>query len=80
MKLWTGGRWSMIALVVVVGAAVAGIAYASIPDGSGVIHGCYSNKNGALRLIDTGAGGQCSDKETAVSWDQTVPSPENWHG
>jgi hypothetical protein len=32
MKLWTGGRWSMIALVVVVGAAVAGIAYASIPD------------------------------------------------
>ena len=34
--------------------AVAGIAYAAIPDSSGVIHGCYS-KTGALRVIDSSA-------------------------
>ena len=28
--------------------AAAGIAYAAIPDSSGVIHGCYATKDGSL--------------------------------
>jgi hypothetical protein len=36
----------------VIGLAAAGIAYASIPDANGVIHGCYSKDNGSLRAID----------------------------
>jgi len=47
--------------------AVAGIAYAAIPDSSGVIHGCYS-KTGALRVIDSTA--KCANGETALAWNQ----------
>jgi hypothetical protein len=74
MKKRRGGR--RLALLVVAAAAVGagvGIAYAAIPDGSGVIHGCYSNTSGALRVIDTGAGQRCSAAEKAVDWSQTGP-------
>jgi hypothetical protein len=55
--------------------AVGGIAYATIPDSSGVIHGCYANKGGSLRVIDTGVGGSCdTKKETALNWNQTGPT------
>ncbi|HST25942.1 MAG TPA: hypothetical protein VLJ76_08120, partial [Gaiellaceae bacterium] len=46
-------------VVVVVGLAAGGIAYASIPDSSGAIHGCFARsaapgaQPGALRVIDT---------------------------
>src|SRR5262245_28594382 len=33
-------------------ALAAGAAYAAIPDGSGVIHGCYDKVGGHLRLFD----------------------------
>lgn len=52
---------------------------ASIPDGSGVVHGCYSKsaapggQPGALRVIDTGLGQSCTLSESAVSWSQTGP-------
>ena len=32
---------------------VAGLAQATVPDSSGMIHGCYANKGGALRVIDS---------------------------
>lgn len=55
----------------------AGIAYASIPDGSGVIHACYQSPppaHGAnLQVIDTGAGGSCSGGMAALTWNQTGP-------
>jgi hypothetical protein len=55
--------------------AVAGIAYATIPDSGGVIHGCYTTKDGSLRVIDPGAGGACdAKKETALDWNQTGPT------
>ncbi len=58
-----------------VGLAAAGIAYAAIPDGTGVIHGCYANKGGSLRVIDTGLGQSCDSKnETSLTWSQTGPS------
>jgi len=73
MKLWTGRRLSLVALFVGVGVAAGGIAYASIPDSSGVIHGCFKATGGALRVIDTGAGGACNASERALDWNQAGP-------
>ena len=39
---------AIVALVV----ALAGVAYATIPDSGGVIHGCYLKAVGSLRVID----------------------------
>ena len=58
--------------------AAAGVR-ASIPDGGGVIHGCYSRSGapgsqpGALRVIHTGLGQTCTLSEGSVSWNQTGP-------
>jgi hypothetical protein len=60
---------SVAALVV----ALGGVAYAAIPDSSGVIHGCYLNKIGVLRVIDSEAGQKCSSFETPLNWNQTGP-------
>jgi hypothetical protein len=52
--------------------AGAGIAYASIPDSGGVIHGCYANKDGSLRVIDPASGGACdAKKETPLDWNRS---------
>jgi hypothetical protein len=56
------------------GALVAlggGIAYASIPDSSGAIHGCYKSQNGQLRVVDTAAGDHCLPSETSITFNQT---------
>jgi hypothetical protein len=45
----------------------AGVAWATIPDGSGTIHACYSTSDKSLRVIDTGA---CGKHEAPVSWSQ----------
>ena len=51
----------------------AGIAYSAIPDSNNVIHGCYINSSGALRVIDTDASGVCRVGETALDWNQQGP-------
>jgi hypothetical protein len=53
---------------------VGGVAYATIPDSNGTIHGCYSNKNGALRVID-GSSATCDKGETALSFHQFSGTP-----
>src|SRR5579862_404361 len=59
-------------------AGAGGVAYAShvteasIPDGNGVIHGCYNGK-GHLRVVDTDAGKTCHVGETALTWNQQGP-------
>lgn len=71
MRFLTNRGARVGALVVVVLALVAGgVAYASIPDSSGVIHGCYQKINGQLRVIDPGAGGACSSSESPLAWNQ----------
>lgn len=77
----TVGRRGFLVTVVVLGAlaGAAGIAYATIPDSGGVIHGCYQANNGQLRLIDpqgsaTTAPQSCKNNELAVSWSQTGPT------
>jgi Collagen triple helix repeat (20 copies) len=63
------------ALVVAVAAlviALGGVAYATIPDSSGVIHGCYGPL-GVLRVIDPSTGAHCTALETPIQWNQTGP-------
>lgn len=60
---------------IVAALAVSGIAYATIPDTTGVIHGCYAKSSGgstpgALRVVDTGLGQSCGLNEVALSWNQ----------
>jgi len=64
------------ALVVAIAAlvvALGGVAYATIPDSGGVIHGCYLKANGSLRVIDPSAGEKCTKREAAIQWSQTGP-------
>jgi len=60
-----------IALAVVVVAVVGGgIAYASIPDESGVIHGCRNKTSGVLRVIDSDQ--MCTPAESSLDWVQSA--------
>ncbi len=68
MKKWLG-----ITMIVAAAAIAAGVAYATIPDENGVIHGCL-NKAGVLRVVDTSAGGACSATETQLDWSQKGPA------
>lgn len=49
---------------------LASISFATIPDASGVIHGCYKRSNGNVRIIDPSAGDTCSNDEIAITWAQ----------
>jgi hypothetical protein len=59
----------MAAVAVVV--AAGGVALAAIPDSSGVIHSCYRNGNGRLRVVESVT--DCKKKETAISWNRRGP-------
>jgi len=61
-----------------------GVAYAAIPDASGVINACFkksgngdddegSGPKGSLRVIDTAKGETCKKNELALSWSQQGP-------
>jgi hypothetical protein len=60
-KFWLGGAIATVAL--------AGTAYAAIPGGDGVIHGCYAKSGGTLRVVDASVT-NCKAGETALDWDQ----------
>jgi hypothetical protein len=67
MKRMLRSRRALVALGVLVLATAGGVAWAAIPDTGGVIHACYLNRNGALRVIDPAAGDSCSARfETAI--------------
>src|SRR5262252_9037705 len=64
----------LAAVIAVIAAGVlTAVAYASIPDSSGVVHGCYLNSTGALRVIDTGVTSSCKVNEAALNWNQIGP-------
>ena len=61
------GLWLLVGASV--GAALAGgVAYASIPDSGGVIHGCYLNAIGTLRVIDSPNQSCNARLETQIQW------------
>ena len=58
--------------IVIAGAGGLGAAaYASIPDGQGVINACYNVHDGAVRVVDGPT--SCKNNEAALSWNQTGP-------
>ena len=64
---------SLIAVgVVATLAASVAIGMATIPDSAKVIHGCYSNSSGELRVIDSPRA-SCKRGETALAWNQQGP-------
>ena len=68
------GRRSLVILGGTIGVLglVAGIAVASIPDASGVIHACYKSAQGQVRIVEAAA--DCNPSESAIQWSQTGPS------
>jgi len=64
-----------VVILAIVGALLVagGIAYATIPDGGGVIHGCYQKNQGTLRVIDTDTSQTCSSSESPLTWSKTGP-------
>ena len=66
-------------------AGVAGAAaWAAIPDRSGVIHACYNDRTGALRVVDSGVLGSiarphCGAGETPLAWNQGGSSAISVH-
>src|SRR5262245_13731225 len=69
---------SRLAVAVVLGALAAvgfgSVAWASIPDAAGVVHGCNATKNRAPRAIAPGAGGKCATGELALDWNRQGPT------
>jgi hypothetical protein len=70
-------RWTIAASVVGLGAIAAGIAYATIPDASGVIHSCYKKDTGNMRVINTASriknNRSCTGDEAALNFNRTGP-------
>jgi hypothetical protein len=73
----------LVGVIAVLVAVVAGsAAFAAIPDGAGVIHGCYDNVSGSVRVFDSAGGAPkgCGNKETALTWNQQgqagAPGPQ----
>jgi hypothetical protein len=65
------GAAAAIALI-----AGAGVMFATIPDASGVIHGCYTKSTGLIRIIDDSVT-SCRSGDTAISWNiQGAPGPK----
>jgi hypothetical protein len=63
-----------ITLLSTVGLVLLGaFAYASIPGGDGVIHGCYKKNGGTLRVIDAATESCDARNEMPLSWNQTGP-------
>jgi hypothetical protein len=62
--------------MVIAGAALillGALAYATIPDTNGIIHGCYKKSGGTLRVIDDTVS-QCDSRaEIPIQWSQTGP-------
>lgn len=62
-----------VAAIAITISLASGAAWATIPDSSGIIHGCYQTANGRLKVIDTDLGQTCSPSESSLSWNQTGP-------
>ncbi len=75
MSRWMKRQTHTPAVAAGVLALAGGVAYATIPDANGVIHGCYSMTSGRLRVIDSGAGQACTPCEKPLNWSQAGAQP-----
>jgi hypothetical protein len=53
-------------------AVAGGLVYATIPDTSGLVHGCYAKSTGNLRVIDDSSS-SCKSNEQSLTWNATGP-------
>jgi hypothetical protein len=65
------GAGSVIAMILAL--LFGTVALAASPGAGGAITGCYTQTNGALRVIDSAAGQTCTNKELQLTWSQTGP-------
>jgi hypothetical protein len=89
-KLRPPRRAALVTLIAAAGLfGIATAVQASIPDSSGVIHGCYRSQlsgtaatpRGALRVIDTGNGEACASGESSLNWNaKGVTGPQGPQG
>lgn len=63
---------ALVVAITALAVALGGVAYATIPDAGGTIHGCYGPL-GVLRVIDTDTGQHCTAYEKPLNWSQTGP-------
>jgi hypothetical protein len=75
-------RLPLAAFSIVLAVAVGGVAFASVPDSTGVIHGCYSSGTPhSLQVIDTAKVSGCPSGTIALKWNQTGPrGPQGLQG
>lgn len=67
-RAWFVGGAVVAAMGIMIGAMAA------IPDGNGVIHGCYNPTHGyKLRVLDTAKTANCPVGWTQLDWNQTGP-------
>lgn len=50
---------------------LGGVALATIPGAGGIIHACYNNTNGGLRVVESTA--DCRPNEADLAWNQVGP-------
>ena len=69
------GRAVAVTLAAAIAAALVagGVAYATIPDSSGVIHACYQKSGGALTVIDASVT-NCAKSQTELNWNVQGPT------
>src|SRR5689334_10119811 len=65
-------RLAAVLLGIITLVVIGGVAVASIPDSSGVIHGCRKTNGGALSVIDS-ATQTCPSGTVPLNWSQTGP-------
>ncbi len=65
-------KWLSLGVVALGAIAVSG-ALAAIPSANGVIHGCYKQFGGTLRVIDADAAQKCTTKEKTLAWNAQGP-------
>ncbi len=70
---FVGKPVAVVAVAAMALLVVAGIAYATVPDASGIIHGCYRKGMGRLRVIDTDRAQTCLKTEVPLNWNQAGP-------
>lgn len=59
----------VVVIAAVIGGATTSLVRASIPDGNGTIHSCYSTARGSMYIIDSSSQ-SCGTGETGLNWSQ----------
>ena len=61
-----------VTFIVMGGGVALGARLAAIPGNDGVIHGCYNQVNGQLRVVESAT--ECKNSELAIQWNQSGPA------